>query len=276
VGTSNVTSIGRLDRQPGRPWQVLIVEDDPVIAAIYRKTIATTDHLCVAGAVTRGEDALAFVQHRDCDLILLDLRIGGMNGVRLLHQMRAGGSSVEVIALTATRNSAVVRDVIQHGAIEYLVKPFTIERLRNALALFVNRARALQSDLLDQAAVDVACAGNRGGRARLPKGLTLDGLARVRAVLATAAAPRSATEVACVSALARVTARRYLEYLVSIDEAVVDAPPSGPGRPRKLYHCASGVVPSGRSGEHTRVRALARRVELHDPDRPVAARSGTG
>jgi predicted ArsR family transcriptional regulator len=36
-----------------------------------------------------------------------------------------------------------------------------------------------------------------------------------------------------------VTARRYLEYLVEVDEAIVEAPPAGPGRPSKLYSLAA-------------------------------------
>jgi two-component system response regulator DctR len=230
----------------GYPWQVLIVEDDPVITAIYKKTIATTEGLTVAGTVTRGEDALAFVQHRECDLILLDLKLAGMNGVSLLHKLRSDGHRVEVIALTATRNSTVVQAVIQRGAIDYLVKPFTIERLRRALRLFVNRANALQHDQLDQDAVDVVCASGRIERRWLPKGLTPDGVARVRRVLADSSGPVSATDVADLAGLARVTARRYLEYLVEVDEAIVEAPPAGPGRPSKLYSfAADGMSRSG-------------------------------
>ena len=244
------------------PWQVLIVEDDPVITAIYKKTIATTEGLTVAGSVTRGEDALAFVQHRECDLMLLDLRLAGMNGVNLLHKLRGEGHSVEVIALTATRNASVVQAVIQRGAIDYLVKPFTIERLRRALRLFVNRANALQNDQLDQDAVDVVCASGRIERRWLPKGLTPDGVARVRQVLASSAEPLSATEVADSAGLARVTARRYLEYLVSVDEASVDAAPSGPGRPPKLYSLALEGGSSGatRSAAMVGQRRAERRV----------------
>ena len=46
------------DTAQAGPWQVLIVEDDPQIASIYRRTVAGIDCLEVAGTVTRGEDAL--------------------------------------------------------------------------------------------------------------------------------------------------------------------------------------------------------------------------
>ncbi|HEX4034326.1 MAG TPA: response regulator [Solirubrobacteraceae bacterium] len=219
----------------GTLWQVLIVEDDPTIATIYKRTIAGMSSLEVAGTVTRGEDALQFLRHRQCDLMLLDLKLAGMNGIRLLHQLRGDGHGVEVIALTATRTSAAVRAVIQRGAIDYVVKPFTVERLRQSLGLFLNRANALRDEQLDQEAVDRVCASGRVPRRWLPKGLTQEGVARVRRVLDAQTRAVCSAEVATAAGLARVTARRYLEYLVTIDQASVEAAPAGPGRPRKLY-----------------------------------------
>lgn len=215
-------------------WQVLIVEDDEQIASVYRRTVSEYDSFEVAGIVTRGEDALRFLRHRACDLILLDLKLDGMNGLNLLQQIRADGREVEVIVLTATRASAAVRTVIQRGAIDYLVKPFTIERLRQSLGLFINRATALRREQLDQAAIDRACASGRVLRRWLPKGLTDNGVALVLGVLDGGGA-MSATDVGDVAGLSRVTARRYLEYLVTTHRASVYAMPVGPGRPRKLY-----------------------------------------
>jgi response regulator of citrate/malate metabolism len=223
---------------PDRRWQVLIVEDDPVIASIYQRTIAGVARLEVAGTVRRGEDALAFLGRRRCDLLLLDLALAGMNGLPLLQQLRNMGHPVEVIAVTANRRSATVRAVIQRGAIDYLVKPFSVERLRQALGLFLHRATALRGDQLDQEAVDQVCASGRVSKRWLPKGLTQDGVTRVRDALEGRPSGVSSSDIAASTGLARVTARRYLEYLVATDQASVEAFPTGPGRPRKLYQTA--------------------------------------
>jgi len=223
--------------QAGKPgaWQVLIVEDDPRIATDYRKTVSAVSRLEVAGVVTSGEQALDFMRRHPCDLLLLDLHLAGMDGVTLLQHLRSSGNPVEVIALTATRSTKVVRTMVQRGAIEYLVKPFTVERLRQSLGLFLNRAAAMHSEELDQDAVDRVCAAGRVPRRWLPKGLTEDGVMRVRRALQDQPSSCSSTEVAEQAGLARVTARRYLEYLVATDQASVEALPCGPGRPRKLY-----------------------------------------
>ncbi len=258
----------------GGLWRVLIAEHDPEIASVYGRTILTTPRMAVAGTVSRGEDALAFVQHRGCDLLLLDLRLPGMSGLRLLRNIRASGGEIDVIALTATRNRTIVSEVIRYGVVDYLVKPFTVERLRRALALFVNRADALQADLLDQAAIDVACASGRVDPDWLPKGLSSEGVELVRRTLARGGTPQSAIDVANAAGLARGTARRYLEYLVSIGEATVAAPPRGPGRPRKLYRSASGVVPRVQSVSAAQLRVPALRTTRSPPGAPGVARPG--
>jgi two-component system, CitB family, response regulator DctR len=222
-----------------RRWQVLIVEDDPVVASVYKGAVGGMTRFEVAGVVSRGEDAIAFLQRHHCDLLLLDLKLAGMSGVTLLQTLRSSGHPIEVIALTATRNTETVRTIIQRGAIDYLVKPFTIDRLRQSLGLFLNRVSALGEDQLDQDAVDQICASGRVSRRWLPKGLTHAALGRVRDALATSPTPMSSSEVAEATGLARVTARRYLEYMVSTNEAISDSLPSGPGRPRKLYHSAT-------------------------------------
>ena len=50
-----------VDPWPERLWQVLIVEDDQRVTSIYRRTVAGFESLEIAGTVTRGEDALAFL-----------------------------------------------------------------------------------------------------------------------------------------------------------------------------------------------------------------------
>lgn len=219
----------------GARWQVLIVEDDPVVASVYGRTVAAVDRLEVAGTVARGEDAFAFLERRHCDLMLLDLRLGGMNGITLLQKLRQTGNPIEVIAVTSTRSASAVRALAQRGAIDYLIKPFTVDRLRQSLALFFSRASALRNAQLDQAEIDRVCASGRSTRRWLPKGLTEAGVARVRAAFAASDDEWTAADIATATGIARVTARRYLEYLVATGQASVEAFADGPGRPRKLY-----------------------------------------
>src|SRR4051812_38147805 len=67
-----------------RSWRVLIVEDDPVVASVYERTVSAMSRMEVIGTVSSGEHALAMLERRPCDLLLLDLRLAGMSGVTLL------------------------------------------------------------------------------------------------------------------------------------------------------------------------------------------------
>lgn len=219
----------------GDPWRVLIVEDDPVISSIYERVVSGMSRFEAVGVVTRGEDAIEFLKRKRADLMLLDLKLAGMNGLTLVQNLRSSGHSIEVIAVTASRNTNVVRSVVHCGAVDYLVKPFPPERLRRALSLFVHRAAAMRTPELDQASVDEICSSGRKSGRWLPRGLRHEGVAQVRDILADAPEELSAAQIATRTGLARVTSRRYLEYLVANGEASVHAYPLGPGRPRKVY-----------------------------------------
>ena len=184
------------------------------------KLIQRSGRFEVVEIVASGEAALMAVERAAPDLVLLDLSLQGADGVRLLRSLRARGSDVEAIAVTATSAAGVVRTVLQLGAVDYLVKPFTPERLHEALGRFLHRVGAPRDGQLDQPQVDAI---TRGGpsRRRLPKGLAEKPLEAVRGALETETAWRSAEQIAARVAMARVTTRRYLEYLVTMREADV-------------------------------------------------------
>ncbi|HEY1775449.1 MAG TPA: response regulator [Solirubrobacteraceae bacterium] len=215
-------------------WNVLIVEDDLHLASIYARALTGMPRLHVAGVVTNGEQALAQAASSRPDLLILDLQLSGMDGVSVLRRLRGAGSAIEVIIVTAFRDADYVRATVHHGALDYIVKPFELERLRRAVGLFLSRMAALRAAELDQEAIDRVSGSFRPPGRWLPKGLTDDLLRRVRAELEDCELVSSA-DVAAQTGLARVTVRRYLEYLVSTNQAQVSSEPNGTGRPRKLY-----------------------------------------
>lgn len=216
-------------------WRVLIVEDDPDVAYLHRQLVTRAPGFEVVGSATNNQDALTEIARTRPHLVLLDLTLRGADGITLLRRLRANGSPIEVIAVTAARKAEVVRSLVHLGVIDYLVKPFTPERLHQALTLFRQRMGTLGARELTQQEVDVLRATGRSGRRWLPKGLSEAALERVRATLTQAPGPVTATHVAEVSGMARVTVRRYLEYLVVNHQAGCRAEANGPGRPQKLY-----------------------------------------
>lgn len=222
-------------------WRVLIVEDDPVVARLHCRFVAKVANFAPVGVAQTVAQAELMCASLTPDLILLDIGLPGESGITLLRRIRAQGQPVEVIAVTAATSSEIVRASVQLGAVDYLVKPFDQDRLRKALSLFVRRMAMLRGPVLAQDEVDMVCSNGPNAYRWHPRDLSAERLRRIRQVLIDEARPLTATGVAELTGIARVTARRYLEYLVTVGQADVDATPDGPGRPSKTYRSESGL-----------------------------------
>lgn len=218
-------------------WRVLVVEDDPVVAGLHCRFVAKVAQFAPVGIAQTVAQAEALYVSLNPDLILLDIGLPGESGLTLLRRLRSRGQPVEVIAVTAATSSEIVRTSVQLGAVDYLVKPFDQDRLRKSLGLFVRRMTMLRGPYLGQDEVDMICSNGPNAYRWHPRDLSGERLQQVRDTL-VADGPLTATEVAELTGVARVTARRYLEYLVTVDQAEVDTTPDGPGRPSKTYRAA--------------------------------------
>ncbi len=124
--------------------RILAVDDEPVVLDSFRKI------LVLAGfdvdTVESGPEALGLVQRRDYDFVFTDLKMPGMDGaevVKAVHHLRPD-VDVAVITGYGTIESAV--DTMQHGAVDYVQKPFTEDELVEfAKKLLVRRQARLDA-----------------------------------------------------------------------------------------------------------------------------------
>lgn len=219
-------------------WSVLIVEDDPYVADLHARLVDVSAGFHTMGRATNGDEAYQFVAQNQPDLAIVDLSMPGSDGLSFLRTLRRDGYSTEVIVVTAVREAKLVREAMHLGVVDYLVKPFAPERLQQSLAAFHSRIRTLRRPQLTQDEVDRI----QGGAARvprLPKGLRRSTLVAVRKVLEGSDVPLTAVEVGSIVGIARVTARRYLEYLEVIGAVLVERQYKGLGRPLNRYRYLS-------------------------------------
>jgi DNA-binding response OmpR family regulator len=109
-----------------RVAQVLIVEDDPTIRAALIRGLSDRGH-----AVESAGTALAGLEHavtRRPDLVVLDLGLPDMDGTTVLRMLR-GASRVPVVVATARDDEREIVSVLDAGADDYLVKPFSAAQL---------------------------------------------------------------------------------------------------------------------------------------------------
>ncbi len=221
----------------GRIYQVLIVEDDFMVARLHSRFLAKLPEFRVSGVAATGAQALTAIAEQPPDLVLLDVHLPDRSGLEVLHEIRRDRPEIDFILITAARELSAVRKAWQGGALSYLVKPFEYEALRQRLEHFRRNRAVLSAPAVDQGQIDqlfgVAGPG-RGGHADLPKGLSRETAELVRRALRVDE-PISATECADRVGLSRVSARRYLAYLEEIGAAKVQLKYGRTGRPERQY-----------------------------------------
>lgn len=218
---------------------VLIVEDDPMVASIHRQFISAVPGFIVAGVVSSGADALEFLRKHPVRLVVLDIFLPGMDGVSTLHRIREKNATVGVIVVSASRDTGTINEVLKAGAYDYIIKPFSFERIQSSLCKFQQMENRLSRgySLIDQKELDKLMQVQMRSTVSdsLPKGLNPQTLQQVRDLLSRTAASLSSIETAQALKISRITARRYLEYLVSDGEAELKLEYQKIGRPTNRY-----------------------------------------
>lgn len=101
--------------------RVLVVDDDEVVRRSYQRSLQTVR--CDVEAVANGEDALKAVEQHPYDVLLLDLRMPGMDGLSVLKAVKAVSPESEVIIITGYPTIDSAKEAVQLGACDYLAKP---------------------------------------------------------------------------------------------------------------------------------------------------------
>ncbi|MCQ0023598.1 response regulator [Streptomyces somaliensis DSM 40738] len=228
--------------------RVLVVEDDPVAADAHALYAGRVPGFRVVGVVHSRAAAVRLLKRTPVDLILLDLYLPDGHGLQLLRGLRAAGHTADVIAVTSARDLAVVREGVSLGVVQYVLKPFTFATLRDRLTRYAE-FRAAVGEASGQDEVDRALAALRTPRpAAPPKGLSGPTLAAVTGALRAAPDGLTAAEAGAAVGVSRITARRYLEHLVTAGRAERSPQYGQVGRPEFQYRWrpeADGHRPGG-------------------------------
>ena len=187
---------------------ILIVEDEHAVARGVQYALQQEGY-SVAFARS-GEEGLEFASQQAPDLVILDVRLPGMDGFEMLRRLRASGSKAPVLVLTA-RDDEVDKVIgLELGADDYLTKPFGLRELMSRIKALLRRA---YGDLADAV----------GGRVIRHRDLLVD-LERRRVQRGQRRVSLTATEFEILRHLAsrpgRVYSRRELLELIRDYEAL--------------------------------------------------------
>ncbi|HEY3025478.1 MAG TPA: response regulator transcription factor [Pyrinomonadaceae bacterium] len=143
--------------------RILLVEDEPSAALMLAKGLR--EQAYAVDVAADGEAALYQTSINDYDLVILDVMLPLKDGIEVCNEIRAGGSAVPVLMLTA-RDSILDRIVgLDSGADDYLIKPFDFHELMARSRALLRRGKALHSDPITVADLEVDTRAKRVKRA---------------------------------------------------------------------------------------------------------------
>ena len=110
--------------------RILVCDDEAVIRKAVRLVLKQDYELVFAAD---GEETLQQVQAQSFDLVLLDIKMPGKNGLEVLQELMLAPAPARVLMLTAYQSVELAQRATRLGALDYVTKPFTREGLANAV-----------------------------------------------------------------------------------------------------------------------------------------------
>ncbi|MUL85185.1 MULTISPECIES: response regulator [unclassified Mycolicibacterium] len=223
---------------------VLIVEDDPLIAEAHQAYLGRLDGFSVTAVAHTAREAMraaaaAAASEHPVDLVLLDIGLPDASGISLASGLSGLRPAPDIIAITSERDLEMVRAAVAHGALAYLLKPFTFAAFRDRLERYRRYRSALPSgtDAASQAEVDRALAELRvaADRSTAPKGAAPQTTEEIAVAVRDEPDGLTADEAAKRVGVSRVTAWRYLERLADDGTVIRNTEYGKAGRPRTRY-----------------------------------------
>ncbi|PLR67186.1 DNA-binding response regulator [Bacillus sp. UMB0893] len=219
--------------------KVAIAEDDFRIADIHEKFLKTFNEIVVVGKSLNGEQTLQLLKTKEPDLLLLDVYLPDMMGSELLPLIREMFPKVSIIMITAATDKIFLEKALSYGVENYLIKPVSRERFDDIIKKFIKKHSLLSSDQqVNQNYIDLLFSkeNNQNSEKGFPKGIDEITLGKVKAVLQANRNGLSAEEVSKEIGASRITARRYLEYLSSVNQLKAEVVYGIVGRPERKYY----------------------------------------
>ncbi|MED4692586.1 response regulator [Peribacillus frigoritolerans] len=222
--------------------RAVIAEDDFRVADIHEKFLKNFDEIEVVGKAVNAKKTLRILEQKSPDLLLLDVYMPDQLGTDLLPDIRKKFPNVDIIMITAATDKEQLEKALHYGVENYLIKPVEMKRFNQVIEEYLKKVHLMKSKQeIDQDFVDLilkkgsSVSESNDGHA-LPKGVDEITLAKVIEVLEGSDIGLSAEQVSGQIGASRTTARRYLEYLISVKKCKAEVVYGVVGRPERRYY----------------------------------------
>lgn len=117
----------------GQPIRVVLVEDNQVFREALELLLGLRPELEVVASVDNGTAAAAIVRDLDPDVVVMDYRLPGLNGVEATREIREASPDVRVVCLTASVSRREVQELYEAGAVACLTKDEGLDEIISAI-----------------------------------------------------------------------------------------------------------------------------------------------
>jgi DNA-binding NarL/FixJ family response regulator len=146
-----LTAEDRSDSSPVRPVRVFTLDDHELVRAGLNALLSTADDVVLVGEATTAEEALARIPLADPDVALLDIMLGGGNGIDVCREIRSRHPQVKCVMLTSIADEAALQSAIMAGASGYVLKQVGAAELARAVVLVADGKSLLDPRVTERA-----------------------------------------------------------------------------------------------------------------------------
>ncbi len=201
----------------GQPIRILIVDDHPVVRHGLRSLLAVHPDLTIVGEAESGAEVLPFLSGQQTDVVLMDIKMGGQNGIETARRVRRAYPQIKIIILTTYDDDSYLHEALEAGVHGYLLKSVSHEILPDSIRAVMNDQKLLTPSLVSSVVTNYQKLAQE--QARREVGLTRKDLKTLNAIAEGASNRELAERFFWSEATAKRRVQEILEKLGSTNRA---------------------------------------------------------
>src|SRR5260370_24383953 len=191
--------------------RVLGVDDHPIVREGLRLMLATSDDLVLVGDAANGTAALQLIGEVQPDVVLLDVRMPGMNGLEVLKHIRSTWPQIAVLLLTTYDKDELMMQGLQAGASGYLLKETPLDTLFHAIRTAARGEIVVQPEIMARILAHTTHSASSPPSHSLPSYMALS--RREQEVLAGVARGEPSKEIAAPLGITATTVPAHVDHI---------------------------------------------------------------